>query len=755
MDAQKIISKLQNSIISYASNPSPKTLVEDVINKSFENINSYLFDKDKLTIGIGDNGLFLDDHLFTKKETGLTFIKSFNDLLTETKIARIMIYRDITMREYIHFISLLSRNPGYFKNQDEVKVFIKSKSLRNIGIDFLQEQEPEIVREKKKAVILDNIPEPEYEEDQNTSHEIFDPSETGSLAAVNTAADQIREKAHHPFIAKFDSIIDHISKDVESSPQKQKIIRNMIDSLSPESILDLIDEYHKRNEASKINELIYPYIDHEKFLILSSHILMLINDELYFERKGGIDFPYCERLRDVLIDIASRPHLSKSSKALSKCKAADILILHKKKPDEPILSRAGLLKGKINVNEIVNLLFMLDLEFSVLDHKNFSDIIINELLENLEKSKDPIVEEGFRRIIKGLLDASLENAMSYFSNIIRILFDYIDKQKALSPLYNFACETAVYYSPVLIKKGNMAVLRDILKVLNHHRDTRSERSAEQWYKARLTINSIGQSQSMRDLIASFFWMEEKKRSEILLTLLLIKETAVKYLLSLLSESKEIKSRKSLISSLITLGKDSVPEIISELSRKQPWYYLRNLILILGKINTPEVSAYIKEFLNHEDKRVRKEAINALVSLKDPVANSYLIPYLSNEAEEDVYIIKKVISALEYSKPEDVSFLLFRILNDEIYTARETEEEDLKQACCYVAGKLKIKEAVPILKKFLYKRSIFGINKGHTDHLRAAAIYALHMIGGEEEEIKRHLKDESAVVRSVVKEILKP
>lgn len=751
MNKSDLVSNLQHCIISYSSNPDPNTLVEDIMNRSFEMINNYLFDTDRLHISMGEKGLVVDDYYLPREESEKAFINSFQNFLNETKIQGIEICREITLREYILFISLMAKPPDFFRNIEKVRSYITEKSLKNIDIHFLKPQEEVLLKKGKKAVILaEDIPD--YEEDSNTSQEVFSAAETTAVRTVRPVAPDT--KASPPFIVKFESIIKHVRSNIEDPAQKHRIISNMVQNLSPESILELINEFYKRGEDLKNKNHIYPYIDYDKFIIIASHILMVINDELNREKPEMINLNYCERLRDVLKDIASQPHLSKSMKLQAKCRTAEILIFNEIQPDEPILSRSGILKGRINVGGIVELIYQLDMELGILDHKGISDAILDELLDKLDNSREDIVQEGFKRILKGLLDISIDNAFNYFTSIINALFKKIKDRKNLSPLYNFACETAVYYSPLLIKRGNMALLRDMLKVLNKHRDTRPERSAEQWYKARLTINSIGQCQAVKEMIASFFWMDESRRSELLSTLLLIKETAVKYLLNLLSESKDIKSRKTLISSLISLGKDSVPEIISELSRKQPWYYTRNLILILGKINTPEASAYIKEFLSHEDKRVRKEAINALVSLKDPSANSYLIPYLSNETEDDPYMIKKIISSLEYSKPENIAFLILRILNDDLYSSRETEEEDIKQACCYVAGRLKIKEAVPVMKKLLLKKSLFGINKGHSDTLRAAALYALHLIGGEDNEIRKHSKDDSPLVRSVVNEILK-
>lgn len=753
IDKTEFISKLQNCVISFSSNRGPGTLVEDIINKSFEILNNHLFDHETIIVGISAKGLFFDDYIFTREESEKTFVKAFINYLNEAKISKIIFYRDISLREYILFISLMSKPPDFYKDHKQVYDRLKTKAIRNIQFEFVTGKQIEVAVKPKKAVIVSSdLSEKQGDEDM-ISHEEFEAYDKTVIRSMSPVSPASKTQAIPSFIENFDSIIRHGTDDPETMAKKRTIIKNMISSLSPEAIIELIDEYHEKS-PQKNSEFIYPYIDYDKFTVLSSHIIMLITDELKKENTTQINFQFCMKMGSIMKQIAEQPHLSHDRNAQAKSRVIDIMISYKQDPEINILTQSGILKGRINVTEIIELCLNIILELNLLGHKDISKIILKELMHNLDNSRDEQVSEGFRRILKGLLEMTFEGDFNLFRQIIDVMFNTIRSKKVLSPLYNFACETASYYATMLIKSGNIHLLRDILQVLNLHKSTKSQRSAEQWYKARLTINAIGQNQALKDSIASFFWMDEKKRSELILVLLMIKESSVKYLLNLLSEAREIKSRKSLISALVSLGKDVTPDIISELGKKQPWYYTRNLILILGKTKGPETANYIKEYLKHEDKRVRKEAVNALINLKDTVSVNYLLPYLSSETEEDPYMVKKIISSLEILSEDQVSYLIIRILNDELYSHIETEEEDIKQAACYIAGRLRMESTIPLLKKLISKKSIFGINKGHSDSLRTAAIYALFKIGGQENEIRKYIRDESPAVRSLVNDLIK-
>ena len=747
--AANLITTLQNAIISYGQQQGVHSKVDALLQAAFAELSRWLERDGKVRIS-ADQGLSINGEPLDTDALDKAFVTAFFNYMAAATLTEITLDKGLSMRECIVFVALMARPPESFPGPQDIGRTLRLKGVRHISFAFKQPSVAAEPGKKKKAEVIVTQDVEDYSQDEDTSEELFSTEEKTTFHTPRPAPAKIKVTADLSLVKRMESIIRHLGDGFEQHTAKRNILRNMIQSLTPESILDILLSYGQSEQGrAKNTRYIFPYITENKLAQLAGHAIMIADDELY-KRREKANMALVRSLQELLSRLYT-PSLPGEIKA--KLRVVDLLVLYYENPKASICQESGLLKGRISSQELAHMLYAIFMELDIMGHRDIFKQMNREFFTLLQGSADKQVAEGFRRILHNVLSLLFARNPRGFASTFKQLLSAVETATERDNLYDFAADMSAAFAPKLVKKGDFALVRAVLRVFSMHRNTKETRDAAQWYKARVTINAIAQSQAIKDYIASFHWLNEKKRSELLLTLLFIKESAVKYLLQLLAESAELKSRKSLIAAVVSVGKDAVPFVAAELAMDKPWYYLRNLVLILGEIGARETAGIVKNFLYHPDKRVRKEAINALIHFGDPPAFGHLVDYLNTQAERDPYTIKKIITSFKDADSKLVAPLLLRALNEEIFTEVESEDHDIKQACCYVVGRLHIKEAAQVLKKIVHKKSLFSISKGYSDSLRAAAVYALYHIGALT-DIASYLKDESPMVRSVVNEIIK-
>ncbi|MCX7794258.1 MAG: HEAT repeat domain-containing protein [Thermodesulfovibrionales bacterium] len=205
----------------------------------------------------------------------------------------------------------------------------------------------------------------------------------------------------------------------------------------------------------------------------------------------------------------------------------------------------------------------------------------------------------------------------------------------------------------------------------------------------------------------------------------LEKNAIKPLIEILGDLKNMKARKMIIDGLAILGKRDMQNLVRGLSDER-WYVVRNIVYVLRLIGDKRALEYLLKTIKHPDMRVRREVIKTLGEIKAPQSVTILREHLN---DPDPQIRIATVRALGSIHTEAAKRLLLQKLSTKEFLHRGLEE---KKEYFEVLSTWRDQEVIDFFLKTLKKNTLFNRSKNYEN--RACAAYALGLIGSKE-----HLK----------------
>jgi len=185
----------------------------------------------------------------------------------------------------------------------------------------------------------------------------------------------------------------------------------------------------------------------------------------------------------------------------------------------------------------------------------------------------------------------------------------------------------------------------------------------------------------------------------------------------LAEEENWEVRRGLIGILASLGRTATPVLLKRLDDSS-WFLVRNVALLLGEIGGQGLVDPLSGLLQHPEPRVRREAASALGKIGGSRAvaslrQAILDPEVGTVAARVLGEIDRENTVALFSKRVAKTGWLFP-------NVRSTRE------AIAILGEMEAVEAVPVLRKILYRGMWLPFSAGDT--LRTQAAQALHRIG---------------------------
>lgn len=308
-------------------------------------------------------------------------------------------------------------------------------------------------------------------------------------------------------------------------------------------------------------------------------------------------------------------------------------------------------------------------------------------------------------------------------------------------LVNFSSTIALLedITPSLLEHQEFSLAARIAKAFKEQLIAKSEYTPK--YKERIErgMKELGSIEKIRKLIYAL--NNIKKESEEIKSInsyltLIDRKSIISSLLEILATEKDMTVRKLVSGILINFSRYDISLIGRRVSDPR-WFFVRNIVEILGLIRSEEALPYLDVALKHADTRVRKETIRALGIIGGQKALELL---LSTLKDSDVAIRQMGAKWIGSTRnPQAIAPL------SQIIQKRDPFYRHLifKKYAIESLGLIGSNEALPILKKVLFKKSL--LNKARLGELQEAVAEALRQIGTAEakEILEKYLKPDHA------------
>lgn len=236
--------------------------------------------------------------------------------------------------------------------------------------------------------------------------------------------------------------------------------------------------------------------------------------------------------------------------------------------------------------------------------------------------------------------------------------------------------------PVLVERGEIAALSNILSVMHKHMHEEAPPFVGRTRFLEETLAVLVRSGCVEGLVQLAAATPKDSRQILENGVALFGEKSVDSLVQLLSSSEDVSTRKAACSMLERIGTGAVPKLAEELdSHKHPWYAVRNIIALLGDLRAVQAVKAIRQYGGHPHPRVREECVNAIGRILEDEGEKDLLRFLE---DKDKAVVRRAIHHLGALHSCDPGFL--NVLNDtiRIRSRKEDEPDEIAQAACLSA-----------------------------------------------------------------------
>jgi len=323
-----------------------------------------------------------------------------------------------------------------------------------------------------------------------------------------------------------------------------------------------------------------------------------------------------------------------------------------------------------------------------------------------------------RQYVESLLARDEELIIEF--EAIDLIFDVLKSEKELAN-FDESIETVQTMFDKMLESEQFPLLVYMVKRMKESLEDIRQRSSTQAEKLKDCLARSGDRIRIAKITNLLNISANKNLDGIRMYIEELDWESLPSLIWMLGELNYFPARKMLIQALVNKGRERV-DVIGNAVYDSRWYVIRNAILILGEIRSAKAISYLKKPLEHFDERVRWEAIVALEKIDNPKGFEHLIPLLFDESDR---IRDKVVELFSSSSYEPAFKPISGMVSANDFVHFDIEEQrNIILAMAGTGGK----EAIPLLKKIIKKRRLFGSEK--FEKQKEAAILALSHLDSE-------------------------
>ena len=341
--------------------------------------------------------------------------------------------------------------------------------------------------------------------------------------------------------------------------------------------------------------------------------------------------------------------------------------------------------------------------------------------------------------------------LSQYSQLVHDRNDHFGMTKVMDCFYSWLLfETEVLPGAVvigkrieeilewLVWKGMVQDTEKMLFVLSQIHLGQIEKNPAMRGMAGRCVETL-KKKAILETLTDGYLAENQQRQYYKRILILLKSTAITYLLNRVADSYSRTERLAIIDLIKLFGDDSIPILLTCLKSDPSWSVVRNVISILTQIGDIGLYKNIQAYCRYPDERVQLEVLRFITRFEGDEKNYHLINALSLVGERLKIHVLRLLTEQDV-KNED-TFNAIRDLADMRGSFSATIGTELLSAIITSLKSFPYTESVQLLKEMKqdYSRSISG------SHIVLLIDEALNII---EPQI-RHSKREQAGIDEMI------
>jgi hypothetical protein len=574
--------------------PRNHPAVDSSLNRVFDLFQKIFEERPNLTVGVGKDGLIIDNYALDK---GNASYKQFALFLNKLNIAYVTFLKDLTKDELYAFQQFVSKQVRDLTVDDMNVVNHNWSHFPHLRIGFVDYKRFSI--EEGKTV--QEIP-------QENIWEIY----IARLAAGTLNEEELRE-------------LDEISADIFSNIINKMYEENAGRERAAERIFNL---YVKRLlQRPFSNDGIKKLIDFLNGLQsdLKRQFLAILADVL--SKNSAVA---ASSLNNVSPDLVIKLFHAMESREIAipdnLRNLLDKLLRLAQDENDPLN-----LIGSYSVDDIflpsdmLNVLSSSDLKRTIFDAQKTS--VSDSYQEEIRELADFSAPERFTIPIARLRQDCEDDAIDKIFH--PIILEMMTSDVVGEEEYRQLIQTFMEQTSQFMLTGQYGQILQIVNLLrfnierNRFTDLSSE-AIKYYYSEEFFLSFIDSFK----IIGSQAADEARKLCEF------IGEMMVPYLINALLNEDSKTFRSLLMGCLKQFGEAVVPEALRTLNDNR-WFVKRNMLCLLLGCKNKEIIPHVRPYCRHENRRVSSEAIKCLLSLHDDYAFEVLGEYLHSQSKEDV------------------------------------------------------------------------------------------------------------------------
>ena len=360
----------------------------------------------------------------------------------------------------------------------------------------------------------------------------------------------------------------------------------------------------------------------------------------------------------------------------------------------------------------------------------------------LEGGGPEVQLQALELVGNGMRQAAAMGNLFFVGKLYNAIFHALNEvkdQRLFGMLVDLGCEAALN----AIKWGDYEIAKKLIWAFQKFRRPGVSGSPGS-RQAELGLEKLAKSDAFGLLLADIASGDPQRQNAAASLLIGFGTVAVPSLVLIIRDSDDFRTRKIAADVLKESGSEACRQLLAQLTPSSPAEQYVRILSVLDSISS-NVRADVSSMLYHPEERVRRDAVRVFSRLPRHQAREHLVELAKSD---DSTVVSTALAGLGDLAWPAVAAELAHVFP----TLRS---ETLQQECCVALGKTQNPEAVPLLAKILRSMGFLGRFGGKSPELRAAAAWALGMIGTGDaiEVLRRHASDRSSSVRAAVQQAL--
>jgi hypothetical protein len=728
--SMEVLALMTLAVTTWRLYPPKNPMVVNTIGSLHEALET-LFQKEKsLIFTETEKSLLIYNEQISQHELKQPRIAALFELMINFEIKSVTINHGVTKVDLSGFVDILAQQPETIKLSGGINKVVAERKIAHILLD-----QKVYIAKSSKHKLLASL---DIHDDEIIQYI------TGANQQLDLDVDQVREMAQNS------EWMEQIFKNGMNQIKSQRYMPNSQLSENMVRMISMLDLIVDKTDQEKFSRLIAKSIaDLEEDmigLILSQDIEHYFNGKILQDVLDQLESGKIDRVMDIVYNKLkhSKPlpgrddpvlfsskdeqsyqrlHESDKKKMLQQIKDAEKKRKEKKIYDlkqeiAPLL--AGREESFLNTSLMDSLAGIVN-DLTVHGQHDTVEAIIGRLAEALLSERQDVRDNASASLVKVIESLPEQRQQAVVERLSTTLMRWIQLETSATEAHKKLSSRLKDQMVKLIKENRYVECLPLLNAFHLIDYGFLEKNENIQKTAANIINALSGSYRLDLLFAAYVNSGDQEKMDIGRILARLGKVSLSRLMDMLRDHPDSDERIRILNLIKEIGPAAMP-LIKERSLKDfPWYHHRNLAYLLRFINGHTTVDVLQTLLRHKHQKVRQEALESLYLIGESERGPVFLSLLSTADDSFKISIIEMLGKIRYKEAAPV---LMEMLKDRPLLAAPARK-DMEEAICIALGKIGTPEAATLLTE-ISKQKFYSITS-YSERVRKAAAKALMSI----------------------------